>query len=1368
MKKDVKIIESAIKLGVAVAAVFHPGASLIEPAIDVISDVLKNRQSLSKFERKMRKKLNSDLKACVKNTLETMRNEASTDTVRRAMNFLEPYMEMRVSKTDIESLTNKDFEQVISRELKRNEVYAEMYLVGNDIKYLHDLFYEQFSVHILGFSELSAYYNQCNIKANSDNIHKLWKEIERLKNQHGDNTTRERLKEMLSFAFENECRHNPSVENICFSEDLLPRGEVKEYSITANINKERVHVPVCEFFSETWKDSNQNHISITGIGGIGKTVTLFNQKYPVPTIYIPLRDLAVSSDDANQEYITKYIKENTLNSFENAFKVLLQLCNEPWKNGPRIILILDGLNEVASSKLESIVREIRTIWAKKQGVQLVLTSRYDINAKLQLKNVHQVLIDPLSINTIREHLKDANVDIPIKSDRLWGIIDTPLMLMLYSESELIRSSHNSEYANWKTAENGGSIIWNYLQSELCKASFHNTLESIVSIHFFAPFICYKMMSNNLFSMSTSTFKKYISEAEALYNNQKDQEVLPTIIVKAIDENEESNINTLHFYNLLTKNFSIFRSKGETIQLVHQHFRDCLAAIHIIQAAENAINIPDEWKIGFDLYVREFICDLLLTEDKTNGQIGTWEKIWSFDYQKETNTFDFTNKMLNIYKKVYGNDISQIDFRDVDLRQIPLNTFKLTENSKNHFVNSRLGHDTFFGNGHSDTISSISWGVNDEYYISASHDCTIRIYNTDNHVSEVLDGSHKHYIRCAKCSPVDKNVIASAGDDQQLICWTRTDLSSDTGETISKWIPKILGECSNWIRSLQWDKKGQRIVCGDGNGNIKLFDSSKTIVFDHKHCKNVCHLTWLECKGIAAIASGSDDGIFCIWTENGSCVFDGRLGGPITSINWVQSGMYLVVSTSTKIHIYKVNYLMQEDDHNTRIVPVPIKEFTGDDISYITSSNMGTLDYIAIFDNNNLKVLSFFNVDGELQIDEIANCLYGDETNKIITAEWNHTCDKLICGSRDGSVSCVDVLRNEENNQRIFFNVVGRRCCKAARCSSWSPNGQWLAIGYDDCAIRIWDPFKERCLAVLKAHVDSVKSLDWAPDSSSLVSGSDDNEVKIWSGNSITQFKPKTVFKHNESVNAVLWLKNNVVVSAGDDGLLAVMPTDDYNNVCIKNEHSQRIYGLAVSPNEDYIISGGNDKYIVLWDLENLSCHKYNSGHQLPIRAVAWSNDGQFIISSSNDCTINLRHVDTEEGVLCNQITHFPQVHEDFIYGANISGNDLYVIGGSTDSTIGFWEISSTDFIHKSNEHKGFVWNVSSSPRIIDKFYVATSSSDGTVKIWDVSNLRLGTIEPCFNLPVIPEIDVVGCDFSGAIIENSTLKDMIIANGGILN
>ena len=71
----------------------------------------------------------------------------------------------------------------------------------------------------------------------------------------------------------------------------------------------------------------------------------------------------------------------------------------------------------------------------------------------------------------------------------------------------------------------------------------------------------------------------------------------------------------------------------------------------------------------------------------------------------------------------------------------------------------------------------------------------------------------------------------------------------------------------------------------------------------------------------------------------------------------------------------------------------------------------------------------------------------------------------------------------------------------------------------------------------------------------------------------------------------------------------------------------------------------------------------------------------------------------------------------------ISNDNKYVITGSTDYTIGFWDIKNLELICYGEEHDFFVWSVSSNNTINDDSYVATASSDGTVKIWNSANLK---------------------------------------------
>ena len=371
------------------------------------------------------------------------------------------------------------------------------------------------------------------------------------------------------------------------------------------------------------------------------------------------------------------------------------------------------------------------------------------------------------------------------------------------------------------------------------------------------------------------------------------------------------------------------------------------------------------------------------------------------------------------------------------------------------------------------------------------------------------------------------------------------------------------------------------------------------------------------------------------------------------------------------------------------------------------------------------------------------------------------------------------MLRQVSKDRIDTNKIVDGCGCSVRCTDWTKDGKRLAAGYDDRRVRIWDVSERRCLAVLDGHRESIKSIAWSPDNRLLASGDNAAGLRIWDLNSLEKDGGKLLEEKSlgtGGINAVIWLDQNRILCGSDDSMLYLWDRTEplEHSVHKMSAHEKRVYSLALSPDKKFAVSVGNDRLICLWDTQKGICvQKTDSFHEDAIRDVSWFPDGSGIATGSNDRTIICRKFDKGSERLINTYARMPKEHRNFIYSVACTGNNRYIVSGSTDSRVGFWDRENKTLHSMGQEHGDFVWDVSAGPEIAGRYYVASASSDGTIKIWDVTELQDESIHSCCTLKVIPGINLVGCDFSGAIFHSETgkedeLQELILVNGGIID
>jgi len=162
-------------------------------------------------------------------------------------------------------------------------------------------------------------------------------------------------------------------------------------------------------------------------------------------------------------------------------------------------------------------------------------------------------------------------------------------------------------------------------------------------------------------------------------------------------------------------------------------------------------------------------------------------------------------------------------------------------------------------------------------------------------------------------------------------------------------------------------------------------------------------------------------------------------------------------------------------------------------------------------------------------------------------------------------------------------------------------------------------------------------------------------------------------------------------------------------------HLGSVWATAISNDGQTLVSGSEDKTIKVWDLATGKLRYTLKGHTDTVRSLTLSADGKTLASSSGDQTIKLWNLQT--GKLIETL----KGHTSTVWSVAMSGDGKTLVSGSDDDTIKVWNLHAGQLRRILFGHSGPVFSVALSP---DEKTFATGGSDRTIKIW---NLQTGQL-----------------------------------------
>ena len=1105
------------------------------------------------------------------------------------------------------------------------------------------------------------------------------------------------------------------------------------------------------------------HIIIEGTGGIGKSVSLLSVTEDnellteIPAIYIHMYDLVYGGNCLTlPEYLAHNADYNGIND----------LCSEGGK--PKLMLLLDGLNEVAFEHQDEILHSIKHWASGHRGAQLIIASRpipgRQLDSILGMVGLH-IELKGIEKEQAKERLETWGIPLPDKTALIWETLKLPLFLTLYAKTANLPEMTPSGYSlDVREPAGQGSLIWNYLQRELLRKD--NTcwpMSCAITCEYIAPYIAYKMALANKFEVGHEEAEKLVEEAI----DSIDLNVLPVHLGKVNSHRrhhrkvlpnedwetfvlEESGIFVVPKHSTVdedAENKKKTNTDEDEYSFVHQNFRDCLAGLYLVNQAEMAgeDKFPKIWERNQSHLMLDYAAELMDSDVlgklwKTNRKVHTYR----IDESKYNHTA--TCNLLELCKR-NDNLPQELNFSGMDLRGLSLTHYlgqdgkalPLFQNSTMS-KGSNLDRFVFESEGHTRTIEVIAvlpYGR----VISGSYDRTLRVWDTaTGQCLQTLKG-HRDRIRCV--TGLSEGRVISGSDDCTLRVW-----DAATGQCL-----RTLTGHKDRIRCVAVLPDGL-VVSGSDDHTLRVWNASTG------QCQQILegHRDRIRCIAIlpdGRVVSGSYDSTLRVWNAGtGQCLqtLEGHTNW-VTCVTVLPDGLVVSGSSDNTLRVWDTStgHCQQTLEGNNYPINCVAVLSDGRVVSGSSDSILRVWDAATGQCQQILK-----GHEGYI------NCITVLPDERVVSGShdctlrvWDTTtsrCQKILEGHK-GNIYCVAVLPDGrvvsgsgDRTLRVWDATSGQ-CHKTfevhetpINCIAELSNGR-MVCGSADETLRVWDVNSGKCLRTLKGHTNMVTCVTVLQDGR-VVSGSGDRTLRVWDVDSGKCLR--TLMGHTKTVTCVAVLPDGRVVSGSADETLRVWDVNSGKCLRTMKGHTYMVTCVVVLPN-GRVVSGSGDHTLRVWDSTTGRCQLTLKEHTESIICVAVLPGGH-VISGSSDSTLRVWTASL------GQCLHTLKGHKYLITCLAVLP-DGRVVSGSYGSTLRVWSATTGQTQQTLGGHTGYINCVAA----LSNGRVVSGSDDGTLRIWEPESGE------CLDTLEATEIDVTMMDVSDAIVTDD-LARLLWQNG----
>ena len=258
------------------------------------------------------------------------------------------------------------------------------------------------------------------------------------------------------------------------------------------------------------------------------------------------------------------------------------------------------------------------------------------------------------------------------------------------------------------------------------------------------------------------------------------------------------------------------------------------------------------------------------------------------------------------------------------------------------------------------------------------------------------------------------------------------------------------------------------------------------------------------------------------------------------------------------------------------------------------------------------------------------------SGSIYCLDWSVSGRLLASGSNDRIIKLIVVpqlsestnsKKNEEDDDILELPIEGHNGTIRSICFDPSSDLTLLTSGDVDKNIKIWDTENGLSKGELIGHTNDVTSLKWSNDGSYFGSGSVDKTIKLWDLKSLREICTIPTLGYGP-INDISLLNTGemlIIAAAHIDGKITIWDAQRKSLFTEIKENAQQkeVRALSFSPDGKYLVSGGFDNKIKIYDIMNNFSLSGELEHNDKVVSVKWHPDLPIIISTSADKTARL-------------------------------------------------------------------------------------------------------------------------------------------------